>query len=104
MAKPFFTKFVIVLFSLHVYCTFAQQFMAVGIALIFSGILTAAGAFTDDPKEISYRARTDNRIDVVSQASILYFPYPCEYMGRILKETPNIKSFVGLSAKFRPES
>ncbi len=64
----------------HCSYTFLQQFLAVGLAFTLSGILTAAGVFSDDPKDVSYRARTDSRIDIVTQASVIYFPYPCEYI------------------------
>ena len=42
------------------------------------GILTAAGVFTDDPKDIGYMARTDARATIISDADWFYFPYPCK--------------------------
>ena len=41
------------------------------------GILTAAGAFTDDPNDPGYRARTDARASSVTDIPFFYFPYPC---------------------------
>ncbi len=48
------------------------------IVWILSGILTAAGAFTDDPSELGYKARTDTRADVMAKSSYLFIPYPCK--------------------------
>ena len=56
-----------------------QQFFALGIAWLLSGVLTAAGAFTDDKNSIGYKARTDARIGVITESPMLYFPYPCEF-------------------------
>ena len=56
-----------------------QQFLAMGIAWALSGVLTAAGAFPDDPTVDAFRARTDARVEVMTQAPWIYIPYPCEY-------------------------
>ena len=54
-----------------------QQFLAVAVAWTVCGILTAAGAFTDDPSDPGYRARTDARASAVTDIPFFYFPYPC---------------------------
>ena len=55
-----------------------QQFLAVAIAWALSGILTAAGAFTDDPTSEGFKARTDARANVITDSPWLFFPYPCK--------------------------
>ncbi len=42
-----------------------------------SAILTAAGAFTDDPNELGYGARADAKIEAISESSWIRVPYPC---------------------------
>ena len=53
-----------------------QQFLAVGIGWMLSGILTAAGVFTDDPTSIGFKARTDARADVITKFPYIFIPYP----------------------------
>ena len=44
-----------------------------------SAILTAAGAFTDNPDDIGYGARADAKIDAVNEAAWIRVPYPCRF-------------------------
>lgn len=44
-----------------------------------SGILTACGAFSDDPTSLQYKARTDINHDIITNASWFYFPYPGQF-------------------------
>ncbi|CAH3157966.1 unnamed protein product [Porites evermanni] len=46
---------------------------------IISAIITAAGGFTDDPKNPQYLARTDARIYVLEEAKWFRFPYPGQW-------------------------
>ena len=40
------------------------------------GILTAAGALPEDPKDQMYDTRTDARVDVLSDSPWFSIPYP----------------------------
>lgn len=40
------------------------------------GILTAAGVFSDNPKDLDYQARTDASVRVLHNAKWFFFPYP----------------------------
>ena len=54
-----------------------QQFLAISVAWVLSGILTASGAFPDDPTSDGFRARTDSKSGVLAESPFFYFPYPC---------------------------
>ena len=41
-----------------------------------SGILTAVGAFSDDPNSNDFFARTDSRLEVIKETDWFIFPYP----------------------------
>lgn len=45
-------------------------------AWIICAIVTAAGGFTDNKNSAQYRARTDARIFVLTEAKWFRFPYP----------------------------
>ena len=53
--------------------------MAVLICWTLCGIITVAGGFPDDPNQLGYKARTDAKISALTQANVLYVPYPCNY-------------------------
>lgn len=46
------------------------------MAWIVCAIVTAAGGFTDNKSSAQYRARTDARIFVLTEAKWFRFPYP----------------------------
>lgn len=72
-----------------------HQVFAILIALVVGWlvclILTAAGAFSDDPKSKEFYSRTDSRSEIITKASWFYFPYPGQF-GPI---GFNISAFVG---------
>ena len=39
-------------------------------------IMTEAGAFTDDKRNVEYKSRTDAKSDVIENSEWFYFPYP----------------------------
>ncbi|KAJ8304043.1 hypothetical protein KUTeg_017626 [Tegillarca granosa] len=57
-----------------------HQAFSILIAMLFgwilSAILTAAGAFSEDPKSSDHLARTDARTDILHRAHWFYVPYP----------------------------
>eukprot|EP00058_Branchiostoma_floridae_P015222 XP_002600710.1 hypothetical protein BRAFLDRAFT_83451 [Branchiostoma floridae] len=53
--------------------------LAIICAWILSAILTAAGAYTDDPSNPQYLARTDARTSVLNDSPWFYFPYPGQW-------------------------
>ena len=61
------------------------------MAWIICAIVTAAGGFTDNKNSEQYRARTDARIFVLTEAEWFRFPYP----GREV-----LKKRKGLNKKF----
>ena len=56
-----------------------QQFLAISVAWILSGVLTACGVFSDDPTSDGFRVSTDSKSGVLAESSFFYFPYPCTY-------------------------
>ena len=56
-----------------------QQFLAISVAWILSGVLTASGAFPDDPTSDGFKASTDSKSGVLAESPFFYFPYPCAY-------------------------
>ncbi|KAJ8039465.1 Solute carrier family 23 member 1 [Holothuria leucospilota] len=59
-------------------CPF-QILLSVAITWILCLILTAAGAFPDDPAEYGYKARTDVYSDVLQESAWFRFPYPGQF-------------------------
>ena len=59
--------------------SFEQILISILLNWLLCGILTSLGVFTDDPKNIEYRARTDARSDVISTSPWFTFPYPGLY-------------------------
>ena len=53
-----------------------QIILAIIVSWIVCAIVTAAGGFSSDPKHPTFRARTDARIGVLSEAKWFRFPYP----------------------------
>ncbi|KAJ8305015.1 hypothetical protein KUTeg_018598 [Tegillarca granosa] len=53
--------------------------IAIIVGWMVSGILTAAGVFSDDPNAPDFNARTDARADVISNFPWFYFPYPGQF-------------------------
>ncbi|XP_033756827.1 solute carrier family 23 member 1-like isoform X2 [Pecten maximus] len=53
--------------------------IAIVISWLISFIITVAGGFTDDPTDKGYQARTDARLDSVTNAKWFFFPYPGLY-------------------------
>ena len=47
-----------------------------GIGWSISGIMTYAGALTDDPNNEQYKARADIGVSTINKASWFYFPHP----------------------------
>ncbi|XP_052266034.1 solute carrier family 23 member 1-like [Dreissena polymorpha] len=43
------------------------------------GIMTYAGAFPTDPKNVMYKARTDARAEVIRDSGWFYFPHPGQF-------------------------
>lgn len=56
---------------------FLNQILALAIVWSLSTILTVTGVFSDDPGAMSYRARTDVKLESLEKAAWFYFPYPC---------------------------
>ncbi|KAH3696052.1 hypothetical protein DPMN_083514 [Dreissena polymorpha] len=57
-------------------------------------ILTRVGYFSEDPMEMSYRARTDIRTNIIFSTPWFYFPYP----GQFGKPLFNTTIFIGFLA------
>ncbi|KAJ8037982.1 Solute carrier family 23 member 1 [Holothuria leucospilota] len=55
-------------------------------------ILTMAGAFSDDPSDRTYRARTDIANEVFNETPWIRFPYP----GQVVWPRPSIAAFFGM--------
>lgn len=72
--------------------TFFPILLSVAITWILCLILTAAGAFPDDPAEYGYKARTDVYSDVLRESAWFRFPYP----GQFGVPKVNIAGFVGI--------
>lgn len=53
-----------------------QVILAVLLSWMVCGILTAAGVFSDNPKNLDYHARTDASVRVLHNAKWFFFPYP----------------------------
>ena len=53
-----------------------QILLGIILSWIICAIVTAAGGFTDDPKNPQYAARTDARLFVLNDAKWFRFPYP----------------------------
>ena len=53
-----------------------QYLLAAAVSWAVCGILTAAGVFSDDPSDPSYRARTDARAAVIQTADWVTLSYP----------------------------
>ena len=62
----------------HAFAVIFQHVFSVAICWILSYILTKYGAFSDDPRELSYNARTDAKLDVLTKADWFLIPYPCK--------------------------
>ncbi|EDV23955.1 expressed hypothetical protein [Trichoplax adhaerens] len=62
----------------HIFRLFPVM-IAVIASWIVSAILTAAGAFTSDPANPTYFARTDARISVLESSPWFRFPYPFQW-------------------------
>ncbi|XP_055335599.1 solute carrier family 23 member 2-like isoform X2 [Paramacrobiotus metropolitanus] len=60
-------------------CQLFPVLMTVVIAWSLCAILTAAGALPDDPKAYGYSARTDIKLDTLSQTPWFRFPYPFQW-------------------------
>ncbi|KAJ8039460.1 Solute carrier family 23 member 2 [Holothuria leucospilota] len=73
------------------YCPF-QVLLSVVITWILCLILTAAGAFPDDPSEYGYKARTDVYSDALRESAWFRFPYP----GQFGVPKVSIAGFVGI--------
>ena len=71
--KVHITKFVTTVYG---FLYFLQILLGIVFSWIISAIITAAGGFTDDPKNPQYLARTDARIYVLEEAKWFRFPYP----------------------------
>ena len=64
-------------------CLYVNKILlGVLFAWIICAIVTAASGFTDDKSSAQYRARTDARIFVLTEAEWFRFPYP----GREVKD------------------
>ncbi|XP_069140014.1 solute carrier family 23 member 1-like [Argopecten irradians] len=74
-----------------------HQMFAIMIGMLFgwalSAILTATDAIPFDPKSVHFKARTDARGDVVSNAHWFYFPYPGQF-GPPIFETGAFSAFL----------
>uniref|UniRef100_H2YFV8 Solute carrier family 23 member 2 n=1 Tax=Ciona savignyi TaxID=51511 RepID=H2YFV8_CIOSA len=78
----FLTMFLIILFSQHLRDVVFRLFpviLAVLIAWMFCGFLTAAGAFPASSQQYGYFARTDVRSGVLADAAWFRFPYPGQW-------------------------
>ncbi|KAJ8316916.1 hypothetical protein KUTeg_004820 [Tegillarca granosa] len=53
--------------------------LSIIIAWLVSWIITEAGGFTDNPKNLGYMARTDARLSGIAEAKAFFFPYPGLY-------------------------
>jgi len=54
--------------------------MAIILGWGLCAILTATDAIPNDPTHWSYDARTDVKINVLSEANWFRFPYPCKWI------------------------
>jgi len=59
-------------------CHIVQVILAIIIGWLLCAILTVSDAIPNDDKHWSYRARTDVKIRVLSEANWFRFPYPCK--------------------------
>ena len=55
---------------------FFQVLIATIVGWLMSGILTAAGVFSDNPKATDYYARTDSRLFIIRDTNWFILPYP----------------------------
>ncbi|KAL3863267.1 hypothetical protein ACJMK2_005032 [Sinanodonta woodiana] len=53
--------------------------IAIVIGWAVCGIMTASGAFTNDPNSLQFNARTDARANVFQNSPWFYFPYPGQF-------------------------
>ncbi|KAL4231423.1 hypothetical protein ACF0H5_009000 [Mactra antiquata] len=65
--------------------------LSILVTWIICWILTAVGAFPDDPQRLSYRARTDVRLGVIGRTPWFYVPYPGQFGSPLF----NSSIFVG---------
>lgn len=68
--------------------------LAVLLSWMVCGILTAAGVFSDNPKDLDYQARTDASVRVLHNAKWFFFPYP----GQWGMPTLSAASYMGMMA------
>ncbi|XP_061189683.1 solute carrier family 23 member 1-like isoform X2 [Saccostrea echinata] len=68
--------------------------LAVLVAWLVCGILTIAGAFSDNPEALEYQARTDANVKVLHNANWFFFPYP----GQWGLPTVSAASYMGMMA------
>ncbi|XP_022342795.2 solute carrier family 23 member 2-like isoform X1 [Crassostrea virginica] len=68
--------------------------LAVLLAWMVCGILTAADVFSDNPKALDYQARTDANLNVLRNANWFFFPYP----GQWGMPTLSAASYMGMMA------
>ena len=64
--------------------------MAIAVAYVISIILTYTNVFPDDKSHAFYRARTDARLSVLSNAKWFRVPYPgrySSYIGKVCSST-----------------
>ena len=74
-----YLQYIILMYSpIHCYVCLLLFQILISILLnwLLCGILTSAGVFTNDPKNIEYKARTDARSDVIYTSPWFTFPYP----------------------------
>ncbi|XP_071821467.1 solute carrier family 23 member 1-like [Apostichopus japonicus] len=72
--------------------TFFPILLAIAVSWTFCIILTAAGAFPDDPTAYGYKARTDVYSDVIRDTPWLRVPYP----GQFGRPRVNVAGFLGM--------
>ncbi|KAL0162483.1 hypothetical protein M9458_041879 [Cirrhinus mrigala] len=53
--------------------------MAIMVVWLVCYILTLTDVLPNDPNQYGYKARTDSRGDIMTQAPWFRFPYPCQW-------------------------
>ncbi len=64
--------------------------MAIMVVWLVCYILTLTDVLPNDPNKYGYKARTDARGDIMTQAPWFRFPYPCKDIACFLYRTPMI--------------
>jgi hypothetical protein len=63
---------------------YIQIILAMLISWLVCVILTETNVFSSDPRQPSYSARTDMRLDAVTSSPWIRLPYPCTFLVTLI--------------------